>query len=125
MNATTSDKNKYRWLLWLARVWNILALAFLLFMLIAHLVGDEEMNFANQTEWLMFLFFPIGVILGLAVCWWKSWLGGLITIGSLLAFRLIGQEIDFNFWIDGTAAPGFLFLLYWAIVKKKKGALPE
>lgn len=120
MNATTSSNKNYRWLLWLARIWNALALAFLLFMLIAHLVGDEEMNFNSQKEWLMFLFFPIGLILGLALCWWKSWLGGLVAIGSLLAFRVIGQEIDFNFWIDGAAAPGFLFLLHWALEKKRK-----
>ncbi|MBT8320613.1 MAG: hypothetical protein KJO90_02965 [Eudoraea sp.] len=119
MTATSSNTVKYRWLLWLARIWNVLSLAFLLFMLIGHLVGDEDMTFANQTEWLMFLFFPIGIIIGLALCWWKSWLGGLITIGSLLAFRLIGNEIDFNFGIDGTAAPGFLFLLHWTLLKKR------
>lgn len=118
MTTTPTQKNKYRWLLWLARIWNVLSIAFLLFMLIGHLVGDDGFAFANQKEWLMFLFFPMGVLLGLALCWWKSWLGGLITIGSLIAFRLVGQEIDFNFWIDGTAAPGFLFLLYWALNKK-------
>ena len=120
MNATAANKNKYRWLLWLARIWNALAMAFLLFMLIGHLVGGDDMTFNNQKEWLMFLFFPIGVLLGLALCWWKPWLGGLVTIGSLLAFRLIGNEVDFNFWIDGAAAPGFLFLLYWTLVKKSK-----
>lgn len=118
MSEVVTPTRKYRWLLWLARIWSLLSIGFLLFMIIGHLLGGDFGSFNDNTERLMFLFFPIGVIVGLGLAWWKSWLGGLVTIGSLLAFRLIGNEIDFNFWIDGIAAPGFLFLLYWALTKR-------
>jgi hypothetical protein len=80
------------------------------------LIG-EGINPTTTTEWLGFLFFPVGICAGLILAWWKEAIGGIITIGSLLAFYAIhlataGILPKGGAWL-AFAAPGFLFLLSW------------
>lgn len=98
----------------LARVGSIASIT-LLFMLFA-----GEWLHPSQVaprEWVGLFFFPFGVIVGMAVAWWKEGLGSAITLGSLLAFYLVyGYLMRYN--ISGWAflvfaSPGFLFLLHW------------
>ncbi len=120
----SASQKKYSILLWIARIWSILSIGFLVFMIGAHFLNGDFGNFNHSREILLFAFFPVGVILGLLIAWLKPGLGGSLAILSLLAFRITANEIDFNFWIDGLAAPGFLFFLYWSITKKRKKNSP-
>ena len=40
-------------------------------------------------QWVGFLFFPVGTILGMLLSWWREVLGGVVTVYSLLGFYLV------------------------------------
>jgi len=95
---------------WLARVWSAVTIALVL----AFIVGERSLP-SRPSEWLGFLFFPFGICVGMIVAWKKENLGGLITVGSLLAayvlhFAATGALLKGWAWL-AFAAPGFLFLL--------------
>jgi hypothetical protein len=68
-------------------------------------------------ELLLFVFFPLGVSLGMLVAWRWEGLGGGITVASLIAFYLVhflqSSQFPRGLAFVTVAAPGFLFLLYW------------
>ena len=68
------------------------------------------------TEWLGLMLFPVGVVIGFAIAWWREGLGGSITIGSLLAFYvvftlLMHEPLSDGVWFLVFALPGLLFLI--------------
>ena len=70
-------------------------------------------------EWVMLLFGPFGLMLGMIIGWWKEGLGGAITVLCYFAALLVGDYSGFgagNLLI--CAAPGFLFLLSWFLSNK-------
>jgi hypothetical protein len=96
----------------IARIWSIVTIGLVLI-----LMAGEGVNPANSTEWIEFLFFPVGICVGLILAWWKEGIGGGITTGSLLVFYAIhlitaGTLPKGWAWL-AFAAPGFLFLFCW------------
>ncbi len=95
---------------WIARIWSIASI--LIFLLLC--VG-EGIHYTGPMQWLGFLFYPVGVAVGMILAWQREGLGGAITVGCLVVFYII------HFATVGTlpkgwgwltlAAPGFLFLL--------------
>jgi hypothetical protein len=99
-----------RALRWTARIWSAISVALVL----AFIVG-EGINPSGSNEWFGFLFFPLGISVGMILAWWREGLGGSITVGSLLAFYVVhlmtaGTLPKGWAWL-AFAAPGFLFLL--------------
>ena len=67
-------------------------------------------------QWVGFLFFPVGVIAGMLLGWWREVLGGAVTVLSLLGFYLIygwllSGQIWLGAWFIVFALPGILFLI--------------
>jgi hypothetical protein len=99
---------------WSARVLSILAVGIVLMF-----AFGEGLNLAHFTgrELLLFVFFPLGVCVGMVVAWWREGLGGGITVASLAAFylvhRLLSSSFPRGFAFAAFAVPGFLFLLCW------------
>jgi len=87
------------------------------------LVGEEfHPTQIPLKQWIGLIFFPLGVVIGMIVAWWKEGFGAGVTLLSLLAFYgvyglLFGNRL--GGWFVAFAAPGFLFLLYWIILKNK------
>ena len=103
---------------WIARIWASLSLLFLLFMVGAHIIGalsgaENGNGFNSTSEMLSFLFFPVSTIIGLGIAWKWEGLGGLITIIGIICFHVIRPDLILDLMIDGLAAPGFLFVIYW------------
>ena len=73
-------------------------------------------------------FFPTGVIIGMAVAWWKEGVGSLVTLGSLLAFYVVYGYLMRNHlggWAFVVfASPGFLFLLHWLLSGTEEKQVP-
>jgi len=97
----------------LARVGSIASITLLLMLL----VGDGfHPSKISTNEWAGLLFFPIGVVIGMAIAWWKEGLGSVITVGSLIGFYLVWGYLMRNhiggWWFLVFASPGFLFLLH-------------
>ena len=105
--------------LWLARIVGLMSLGFLLFMLGAHLIeGGDGSSFASTAELLSFIFFPIGLVVGLALCFWRPIAGGLFVIIDMLAFFIIRPDLILDPIFAFLAMPGVAFLLY-GIFKRK------
>ena len=98
----------------LARVGSIASITLLILLFMGEALHPAEIS---PREWPGLLFFPVGVMVGMFIAWWKEGLGSALTLGSLLAFYLVYGYLMRNH-IGGWAfivfaSPGFLFLLHW------------
>jgi hypothetical protein len=123
---------------WIARIWGGLILAFVLFFLLAHVIGsitgdgEQGGGFANIQEVIAFICFPIGTIIGLALAYKWEGLGGLIaSLGLIImlviltVFMPIPENASFSdffkrfsFFIFFIFPPGLLYLIFWYLSKK-------
>lgn len=98
----------------LARVGSVMSICLLLLLFQAEAFHPSEIA---PREWFALMFFPVGVIAGLAIAWWKEGLGVSITLGSLLAFYFVyGLLLRYHLggWaFVAFASPAFLFMLHW------------
>lgn len=65
-------------------------------------------------DWLLLAFFPIGLVLGLIVAWWREIPGALLTLASLAAFYLIcfaNGKVPTGPYFAILASPAALFLI--------------
>ena len=102
-----------RILRWIARIWSILSISFLSFMFIAHLFGEESGSFNSINEVFLFLFYVVGVFLGMILSWKWEGIGGIMGTVSIIVFHLIEPKFYLDPWIDGLAFPVILFLICW------------
>ena len=98
---------------WIARILSIVSTSVVLLIFIG---SPLEISTIAAREWVGLSLFPIGVVFGFAVAWWKEWLGGSITTFSLLGFYLIyglllNGRINQGWAFIVFAFPGLLFLL--------------
>lgn len=97
----------------LARIGSIASITLLIFLFMEEAFHPSEIS---PNEWAGLLFFPIGVMIGMIVAWWKEGLGSAVTLLSLLAFYLVYGYLLRNHiggWVFiAFASPGFLFLLH-------------
>jgi len=110
---------------WSARLLSIASTAMLLLF-----VFGEKFEAAKVTgrQLLALVFFPLGIVVGFAVAWWKEGLGGGISVVSLLVFYLIfllllRGDLARGGWFLVFAIPGFLFLVAYAISRARR--LPQ
>ena len=100
----------------LARAGSVISITLLLLLFQAEALHPSQVA---PREWFGLVFFPIGVIVGLAIAWWKEGLGVSITLGSLLAFYFVyGYLLQYHLggWAFVMfASPAFLFFFHWAL----------
>jgi hypothetical protein len=108
---------------WIARIWSILSLAFLLLFFGASIIGSIGKDTFVFKDVFQFVFFPIGLTIGLILAWKWEGLGGIVAIGSIIGFHLQmlikHGDLDFTLIIELLAAPGILFILYWILSRKR------
>ena len=98
----------------LARVGSIASITLLILLFQAEAFHPSEIA---PKESIGLLFFPLGVIIGMVLAWWKEGVGSAITLGSLLGFYVVygfvlGSHIG-GWAFVAFASPGFLFLFHW------------
>lgn len=100
----------------LARVGSVISITLLFLFFQAEAFHPSEIA---PREWLGLVFFPFGIIVGLAIAWWKEGLGVSITVGSLLAFYLVYgyllQSHVAGWAFIVFASPAFLFFFHWVL----------
>jgi hypothetical protein len=112
MNPLQSETFNFAQILhWLARSLSVVSI----FILILFVIGEGFNPAALRSkEWILMIFFPIGVIVGMAVAWRREGLGGAIAVVSLIAFYLahllFSGEFPRGWAFLAFASPGFLFL---------------
>jgi hypothetical protein len=99
-----------RAVLWLARLASLATAG----VIVAFLRG-EDLTTMEAGEAVLFACFPVGVLLGLAVAWWRARLGGALALLALAAFYAI-HWLDRGWlpvgpWFAVLASPAVLFLL--------------
>ena len=119
MTSTPSNqKSLGKAIRWTARLTGVLSIGVLLLFFIGEGFNPTKLTIK---EWILFLFFPFGVMLGLLVGWKREFVGGLIAIISLALFCALetinGGFPGLAFFLF--ASPGILFLLASLIYKRK------
>ena len=100
----------------LARVGSIASITLLLMLFAGEGLHPSEVA---PRQWVGLFFFPLGVMIGMVLAWWKEGVGAAITLGSLVAFYLVYGYL-MRYHIAGWAfiifaSPGFLFLMHWLL----------
>jgi hypothetical protein len=101
------------------------------FVLLLFVFGESEafpVREIRAVEWLGLILFPVGVVVGFVVGWWKEGLGGGISVGSLLAFYfvfvfLMNEKLTDGLWFLVFAFPGFLFLISWLVSRSRRAVI--
>ena len=89
------------------------------FVILLFFIGERfEISRVAAREWFGLLLFPLGVMVGFAVAWWKEGLGGAISIACVLGFYLVyglmlNGRLNQGWAFFVLASPGFLFLVSW------------
>ena len=100
-------------ILWIARAWGSIILAFVLFFLMAHMLGDESgSGLTNPKEMISFICFPVGTIIGLALAYKWEGLGGWVSSIGIVLAMILNEGIDLKFLLT-IFPPGFLYIVYW------------
>ena len=108
---------------WSARTLGIISALLLLAFVFG---GSEHLDFTAH-EAFAFLLFPVGVMLGFAVAWWRDMAGGLITVASLVVFYLYMGAL--GEWPRGPyfllfAVPAFLHIAS-ALLARRTGSASQ
>jgi hypothetical protein len=98
----------------LARVSSIASITLLILIFMNDAFNPSDIS---RNEWAGLAFFPIGVVIGMIIAWWKEGVGSAVTVGSLVGFYLVYGYLLRNH-VGGLAfiafaSPGFLFLAHW------------
>ncbi len=122
MNASQNSQTGTELIVrWIARIGSLSSIA----MLLAFVIGERGDPWAlTAWEWGQMTLFPFGVILGLAIAWWQEGVGGLIAIGSLVAFYLLhavaASEFPRGPYFAIFTSPGLLFLISWWLDRQRQ-----
>ena len=110
----------------LARVGSVASITLLLLLFQAEVFHPSEIA---PREWVGLLFFPVGVIAGMIIAWWKEGLGAIVTLASLLGFYLVyGYLFRYHiggYWFLLFSSPGFLFMLHWLLYRTGQTRLQD
>ncbi|MBU8922568.1 MAG: hypothetical protein KOO63_12190 [Bacteroidales bacterium] len=106
---------------WIARLWSIGSIVFIISTFVR-----KGLSFSSWSgiEWIMFIFFPVGVIGGLIHGWRKEALGGSVAVFSILAYYLV-HFINVGVVPPGAqyilaAFPGLIYMGLWLFTHSEK-----
>jgi len=107
---------------WIARIWGTFILAFVLFFVVALILGGDESGdgLFDTKEVITFIFFPVSTVIGLSIALKWEGLGGLITTLGMIGLLLMRIDLLSNaYFIVGIAPPGILYIVYWYVTKRQ------
>ena len=113
---------------WLAKITGTIVLAFLLFFIVAHLVGAEEnrAGFREVADMLTFILFPVCPVVGLLIAYKWNFAGGLISTGAMLVLFLMRPDLWHGVYVVLSGVPGLLYLISSLIGKRgQRGTEPS
>ena len=105
----------------LARVGSVASITLLVLLFLEDAVRPSEIS---PNEWAGLVFFPIGVVIGMVIAWWKEGVGSVLTVASLIGFYMVYGYLLSNhiggWWFIVFASPGFLFLVHWFLISAER-----
>jgi len=113
--ADKSTNTSYLIVHWMARILSIPIIVIFLLMFFGEGFDPAKVK---PNEWVMLLFGPFGLVLGMLLGWWKEALGGVVILVSFFIAMLVGDYSSSGAgYMLICASPGFLFLLSWFLSK--------
>jgi hypothetical protein len=115
---------------WSARLTSLLSIGVLLLFLTGDdgLIGGNGWTKVRPAEWIGLLFFPFGVVVGLALAWWREAGGAALAGASLTAFylsyALLNGRLPGGPWFLIFTAPAALFFASWFAHRRCRNAVP-
>jgi len=107
---------------WVSKIWSLLSILFVALFFLAHIFESKEPITLNFSIIRTFIFFPIGLLIGLVLAWKWNITGGIIAVLSIVGFHLDmfiqNGDPDFVILIELLAFPGLLFVIL-GILKKR------
>jgi hypothetical protein len=92
------------------------------------LIGGNGWAKVRTVEWLLLLFFPFGVLLGLGLAWWREALGAAVAAASVTAFYLahllLAGRLPGGPWFLIFTAPAVLFFASWFAHRRHHKTMP-
>ena len=112
---------------WIARIWSLAGIGFVLLFLFGEVVSDKGVG-PTAAEWFGLALWPGGVAFGLAIAWFRKRIGGAVSIGSLIAFYL-WNFLERGRFPDGpyfllVAAPGVVFIVSSLLSRRRQQMRP-
>jgi peptidoglycan/LPS O-acetylase OafA/YrhL len=99
-------------LCWVARILSLGTIGFILLFMVGERFDPTALT---GRDWSLFIFFPIGLCVGLVLGWPRPLLGGAVAVGSILGFYLVyaagSGGLPRGGWFLLLALPGFLFIV--------------
>lgn len=114
---------------WCARLTSLLSIGVLMLFITGEDGLTNPANWAKvrPAEWVGLLFFPLGVMLGLVLAWWRELVGASVTLLSLAAFYafcvLQSGRLPGGPWFLIFCSPAFLFFGSWLAHGRPRDAL--
>ncbi len=113
-DKTMSETPGSRALSWVARIWSLASIVFVLVFLFGDGLSGHGAK-PTAAQWIGLALWPGGVCVGLVVAWFRDGIGGTVATGSLIAFY-VWNLLERGRFPTGpyfllVAAPGVLFLL--------------
>ncbi len=108
---------------WIGRILTVFSVAFILTFFIGEADFSQPVQLSVR-DIVMLLFFPVGLIAGNVVGWWKEGWGALITAISLALFYL--ADLVFTGTFPGgpffalLASPALFYGLYWFLSRSNR-----
>ena len=115
---------------WSARATGLFSMGVLLLFLTGEggLIGRDGWAKVRPVEWFGLLCFPFGVLLGLALAWWREALGATVAAGTLAAFYghhvLLAGRPPGGPWFLIFTAPAALSFASWLAHRRRSKAGP-
>ena len=108
--------------LWIARIWGTLVLAFVLLFLVPGIFGaDAGSGLRDAREVMTFVFFPVLTVVGLGLAYRWAGLGGLVATAGMIGLFALRPDLMAPSWFTFfIAPPGVLYLTYWALTRTPK-----
>jgi hypothetical protein len=110
-----------RIILWFARIWGALVLAFVL----VFLFGDLLKGSGGGSPSISFILMPIGLVVGLGLAFKWEGLGGLIATLSMIGAFVLRPDLIGNRFLIAFTVPGLLYLIYWVMANRRPSPSPS
>ena len=102
-----------------ARIVGTLFVGFLLLMLVGYAVNPQGSGDGGlPDEFVMMLFFPIGMCLGYLIAWRCAITGGIIAVGCMAVFLIGMGEADMVGILSVLGAPGVVLIVCGLLARR-------
>jgi hypothetical protein len=107
---------------WTGRVLTLLSVAFVLLFFFGEADFSQPLRLTGP-EIASLFFFPLGIITGNVLGWWREGLGAVITLASLCIFYVLDLVFTGTFpsgpYFALLASPSLFYALYWFLSRRR------